>query len=231
MKAIIRSACVAFVLQWTVMATTASASTTVLLSLSGTVGDANWTVGSPADADPSVQYPELAINLDPFLEKFGAPGGLIQITYSGPALLVTNTDYYYLQQYEFYDCLQSHCTSFADLTHDGGDDLGPFSGPDHEFFGDSSYSFIIDTSYINRSPIPPPDVPIEDYANRWIYRDGYTFYTVNNFVSADDIGKAYSFTISTVPEPATWAMMLAGFGLIGAAMRAAKGKRPASNLA
>ncbi len=30
---------------------------------------------------------------------------------------------------------------------------------------------------------------------------------------------AYSFTITRVPEPATWAMMIAGFGMVGTASR------------
>lgn len=35
----------------------------------------------------------------------------------------------------------------------------------------------------------------------------------------------FSATISAVPEPSTWAMMLIGFGAVGGAMRAAKRKR------
>ena len=44
----------------------------------------------------------------------------------------------------------------------------------------------------------------------------YTFATSRNI----------KFTLSAVPEPATWAMMLAGFGMVGAAMR----RRPDNSL-
>ena len=35
----------------------------------------------------------------------------------------------------------------------------------------------------------------------------------------EDIGTGYSITLASVPEPATWALMIAGFGLAGAAAR------------
>ena len=35
----------------------------------------------------------------------------------------------------------------------------------------------------------------------------------------NDEGTSYSFTLAAVPEPATWAMMIAGFGMAGAALR------------
>jgi hypothetical protein len=34
----------------------------------------------------------------------------------------------------------------------------------------------------------------------------------------------FAFQIATVPEPAAWAMMLIGFGLVGSSMRSRKGK-------
>lgn len=59
---------------------------------------------------------------------------------------------------------------------------------------------------------------------------GLTYFTVNSGFSNDDFG-TYTMRISgpgdiipgdnapVIPEPATWAMMIAGFGLVGAAAR------------
>ena len=56
------------------------------------------------------------------------------------------------------------------------------------------------------------------------YQDNYTgdlaTATVSTYV--DDFGNTgvnYAFTIAAVPEPASWAFMIGGFGLTGAAMR------------
>lgn len=47
-------------------------------------------------------------------------------------------------------------------------------------------------------------------------RAGYTF---NSGLSADTDIFRITFTAAAVPEPASWAMMIAGFGLVGATMR------------
>lgn len=53
-----------------------------------------------------------------------------------------------------------------------------------------------------------------------------TFY-VTNFSAAEGIGSVLK--ISAVPEPATWAMMIAGFGLMGASLRQRRpGLKPAN---
>ncbi|HEX5377430.1 MAG TPA: PEPxxWA-CTERM sorting domain-containing protein [Phenylobacterium sp.] len=58
--------------------------------------------------------------------------------------------------------------------------------------------------------------------------DGPDFYELLTFrkggrlllhAGADAIGTPWSLTVSDVPEPATWAMMIAGFGLTGLALR------------
>jgi hypothetical protein len=44
----------------------------------------------------------------------------------------------------------------------------------------------------------------------------------------DDVNRAPSAVPSSiVPEPATWAMMIAGFGLLGVALRCARRRHPA----
>ena len=66
-------------------------------------------------------------------------------------------------------------------------------------------------------------------------------YTINGFNAAAGskltfkaVGTSDSFggyidniTLAAVPEPATWAMMIMGFGLIGGALRSAKGRQTA----
>lgn len=56
------------------------------------------------------------------------------------------------------------------------------------------------------------------------YQDVYIFDPAVDTVSTyvDDFGNAnrnYAFVVSDIPEPASWAMMIAGFGLVGGAMR------------
>lgn len=54
--------------------------------------------------------------------------------------------------------------------------------------------------------------PLE--ANTW-----YRFVYTSNMATAGDISGTATFDVRAVPEPATWALMLLGFGGIGMAMR------------
>jgi hypothetical protein len=48
--------------------------------------------------------------------------------------------------------------------------------------------------------------------------------TVDGYQWSNNVG-AYDVTVNSVPEPATWAMMVAGLGMVGATMRMAQRKR------
>lgn len=64
----------------------------------------------------------------------------------------------------------------------------------------------------------PKDIAIQ-------YPDGYytqwhwALPTVEVFFDGSAIGKTFTIDISAVPEPATWAMMIVGFGMAGTAIR------------
>jgi type VI secretion system secreted protein VgrG len=50
--------------------------------------------------------------------------------------------------------------------------------------------------------------------------------TVSNDCGAGDFGsQGYAGNVSAVPEPASWMLMIAGFGLAGAAMRGRSARR------
>jgi PEP-CTERM motif len=52
-----------------------------------------------------------------------------------------------------------------------------------------------------------------------------TFQLTNAFFPSSNSTLVISEQVAAVPEPATWAMMLIGFGFVGGAMRAAKRKQ------
>jgi hypothetical protein len=61
---------------------------------------------------------------------------------------------------------------------------------------------------------------IDDAASYWTQFGGGTFTGTYTLGSATGSG---TFTITAVPEPATWALMIGGFGLIGAVARRRRG--------
>jgi PEP-CTERM motif len=52
----------------------------------------------------------------------------------------------------------------------------------------------------------------------------YTYTSLSSSISVDTITVNIG-SLAAVPEPATWAMMLAGFGLVGGALRQSNGRR------
>jgi hypothetical protein len=55
-----------------------------------------------------------------------------------------------------------------------------------------------------------------------------TFFVAHATFNGNNPGLSFNLVGQAVPEPATWAMMLVGFGGMGAAMRSARRKQPAT---
>ncbi|OYW46189.1 MAG: hypothetical protein B7Z08_06740 [Sphingomonadales bacterium 32-68-7] len=68
--------------------------------------------------------------------------------------------------------------------------------------------------------------PANVYANTWIVS---ALFPANSSTDAFKL-QGVKFTATAVPEPATWAMMIIGFGVIGGAMRRRKGQAEAGAL-
>jgi hypothetical protein len=54
------------------------------------------------------------------------------------------------------------------------------------------------------------------------YPQAVSYYDPSYYVYNDQVGTQFSAVTTSVPEPATWALMIGGFGLTGAAMRRRK---------
>lgn len=98
---------------------------------------------------------------------------------------------------------------------------GPDSGvgalqPGPTFFGGKVYQL---------------DEAQDDFLIRAVYGPDYATVTPQSFqytTAADGLNTTYtagSFAIAAAPEPATWAMLIAGFGLAGAALRGRRRQR------
>ncbi|HEX5377431.1 MAG TPA: PEPxxWA-CTERM sorting domain-containing protein [Phenylobacterium sp.] len=73
-----------------------------------------------------------------------------------------------------------------------------------------------------RGFLAPYSVPedINIFAQNYFYTErvrGYVSFLMN--AGPEAIGQPYSFSVTGVPEPATWATMILGFGLAGVALR------------
>lgn len=90
--------------------------------------------------------------------------------------------------------------TFGDGNANGG--IGPIS-PGNGYFRDAATSFANSTGYL---------------ANFTLASAGTVgFFIYDDFLSDNSGG--ISLSIAAVPEPASWAMMVSGFGLLGAALR------------
>jgi len=105
-------------------------------------------------------------------------------------------DYGFAQQYGFNGAtVQNWSVSFAGVTHT----TDSFNLPDHGFSGwfHTSYDFVSTSATDTLSFLAFGNLPVPPFA----LLDGVTF------------------TPDTVPEPATWALFVGGFGAVGFAVR------------
>ena len=66
-----------------------------------------------------------------------------------------------------------------------------------------------------------PNDPREEVWTRWHTLDPIDIF----FDAGDPVAYRLSFTASAIPEPATWAMMIVGFGMVGGMVRHRVGSR------
>jgi len=191
------------------LASAVSANAAVLLSITGVVGDSHFFGGA------------LTVDLSSFFEKTNpsAPGGLLAVTFNGPAITDSEDVAERFVNEDFFRCLiLTGCDQKSDYSATGGiTDFG-LGGPDVKIpVGATSFTTIIDSSEIRTTTFVPGHVPYFTFFEN--DQRGVYLYHIRDFFSPDDAGKPYSLTVSTVPEPATWAMFLLGFGAVGFAIR------------
>jgi hypothetical protein len=201
-----------------VLASVPPASAAVIFSLTGVVGDANW-----QQADPQIvglgSYAWFGPALYPYFQSSGGPGGPISVTYNGPGLELNLS-----QIYSDSDSWLAQCDDPSGCVNGNGfDEFDIGSGVAfREDYGSTTASFtdVVDANYYG----PYFDLPASAPYGALIpgTQSGNVNYFLYFIVGPDGAGQPFSITISTVPEPATWAMFLIGFGAIGWTLRSAR---------
>ena len=206
----------------------------VLFALKGLVGGSGWRVGPDGTPD------ELAIDLSSYFQSLPfAPqhpvlnraGGLLQITYAGPSPITASYNQVNALFYDnYYVCARAAaCRSRAGLAYTGGvDDLGGAGWrPAPTATGPDGFRVLIDSSMHFSSSCDGVVAASGSCSDRWEGNDGFI---VDTIVDGRGIGKPFSLTVTGVPEPATWALTLAGLGLAGAALRGRSWSRRAGRV-
>lgn len=91
-----------------------------------------------------------------------------------------------------------------------GEDIYPGPSPIFMQPTDLTFSFVV------------PEAIVEFGEGGWLkYHERYSVIGLHALFEMSDegIGQPFSLRISAVPEPSTWAMMIVGFGLLGASLR------------
>lgn len=216
----------------------------ILFSLSGTVGDSNWTTSNtiPGDyeLDLDLRNTFPTDNLPYWYGGGGTgPGGVLTISYSGAAIVLSNDTALGGLTSEEYQCVNLNgCNTGynpTDWQHQFGDDANNKNGADPASAGTTSFSDTIDSTWYNSIMVPQT----ASYMDRaWNQYSGMTDFVIDETVAGADFGQAFSVTVSApdttspalsflettdpVPEPASWALFLAGFGITGFAIRRTK---------
>jgi hypothetical protein len=126
-------------------------------------------------------------------------------------------------------------------------EYGASSGAPKSFFTPASGSTALIGSYSNTPSNPSSDsyasVPVktnssifgpayesDSYANLKFFVDGKTYLGTANFVRTGDdvVLHTIDYTPTAVPEPESWALLVAGVGLAGAALRRNRGQAAAT---
>jgi hypothetical protein len=87
---------------------------------------------------------------------------------------------------------------------------------------------VIGVDFASANPVGDTEI-----SSTYIFRTDATVYLPGTYGVIDGStvsGTGYQPTTSAVPEPSTWALMLLGFGGLGGAMRASRGRKPTNDM-
>lgn len=118
-------------------------------------------------------------------------------------------------------------TIFSETHYDFYDaDTGEYQGGDDAFIYDNHQFYAPVTAGIVQWTIAPPYTYTSGNLITTGYYEGidatFNFYTVPTFAALPEF--TYSVSITAVPEPAQWALLIGGFAFGGAALRRRAGK-------
>jgi PEP-CTERM motif len=91
-------------------------------------------------------------------------------------------------------------------------------------FGNSSFGSFLQNDLVGSGGLAP-GVPFGNFTLQFTAGNSGSFKLFLGTASADNVGPLVdnvSLDIAAVPEPASWALMIAGFGLVGGALRSRK---------
>jgi hypothetical protein len=192
----------------------------VIFSLTGVVGDANWTPLPFTDPTGPIIPGSFELYLPlPVGGQYG-PGGLASVTYNGPDVYLSRDE-----EFGIFDSQQDICENPSGCVNQAGfvsqPDFCPCGFPQYVGAGGTSYTNVFDSTYYINLPDIPAFAPYGTVINS---SESGMSYLVDDIVAPDAVGQAFSLTVSTAPEPSTWALMLAGFFGAGFALRRTRRK-------
>jgi len=123
----------------------------------------------------------------------------------------------------------AYLTFSSDLYFEGTTQVGPPDEP-REWFGDliplaEDYSSILTPTGFEITINTPDNETCDPYKGPTYYCE-HT-YPTGFYLDGETLGQtvAYTYSITPIPEPAAWALMIAGFGLAGAGVRRSRAQR------
>jgi len=214
------------------MAWGASASAGVIYSVSGTVGDPSWSFdGAYYTFSTFFSPPLIPWIFEPPFNIFNAnsiqtqPSLTYEVQFTTTApVLFTFDDVLVYEWDNLYACSDYPVCANPTYTPIGDDDLpGVFENLSPTISGDTQTLYVTDYQTVTRQLMP--DFPVVgDSVN--IHIDGVNGFGTQDTLGASAFGAPFSFTLSIVPEPATWTFMLTGVAMMGAALRSRRRPGP-----